>query len=548
MISSEKLNYLVLAILDGWGLAKAGPGNAISLANTPNIDRLSQMYPHTRLAASGASVGLPEDEEGNTETGHLNLGAGTIVYQDLERVNRAIEDGRFFKNSTILSAIAHAERNKSVLHLMGLLGRGYVHSSKDHLLSLIKIAKNSNTDKVYLHLFTDGRDSPPKSAIVTVKEIEDVISDSKKIKIASIMGRFYAMDRDNRWDRTLNAYHALTLAEAARADTPEEAIQASYNAGVSDEFIEPVLILNKEKVAPVIKDNDSVIFFNFRIDRPRQLTKAFVFRDFDKAVSSLDEDSHAYHMGLGIKDREIKNNWKRKVFIKNLFFVTMTKYSESLTKEGAHAAFPPEVVGMPLGRVLSTLGLRQLRISESEKERFVSVYFDGLREQMFEQEEKIVIPSPHVRTYDLAPEMSADTLTQELLDKMLSMEYKFIVVNYPNADMVGHTGNIKAAIRAVEKVDACIGKIASVVLASDGCLLITADHGNVEEMLDENGNIDTEHSRNPVPFIVIQKKYTGNWQTLPQGILADVAPTILSLLSIPIPVTMNGRNLMQGLI
>src|SRR4030042_6390695 len=550
MSTSAKLEYLVLAILDGWGIAKKGPGNAIELAKKPNMDKLMAMYPHTLLKASGRAVGLPDGEEGNTETGHLNLGAGTVVYQDLERVNRAIKDGEFFKNKVLLSSMDYVIKNNSSLHLMGLISQGSVHSDREHLFSLIKLASDKNIPRLYIHLFTDGRDSPPTSALTQIDEVESKIKDRVNFKIASIMGRYYAMDRDNRWERTLRAYHALTLGEGRCALSSRDAIKSSYKEGKTDEFIEPTFICDKEKKPLcLVKDGDAIIFFNFRIDRPRQLSKAFVFKDFSKAIRSLDEDSHSYHKGLGEKNiLSSLGSYKRNIFINNLYFATMTKYSESLNREGAISAFPPEVVGMPIGRVISTQGLRQLRITESEQERFVSVYFEGLREQLFPDEEKIIIPSPNVPTYDLKPEMSSKEITEELMSNLLSSAYKFSVVNYPNADMVGHTGNILPTIKAIETVDYYVGQLANLVLSTNGCLIITADHGNAEEMLDENNQMDTKHSINPVPFIVVSQKYTGIYQMLPEGILADVAPTILALLNISTPINMTGRNLMQGLL
>lgn len=546
MNSIKRAKFVVLVILDGWGIAPKAPGNAISLANTINMDRFWASYPHAQLQAAGEAVGLPRGEDGNTETGHLNLGAGRIVYQELERINMAIADGSFFENKVIISAFDHAKKNNSNLHLMGLIGAGGVHSNIEHIFALIRLAKNNNFSNLYLHLFTDGRDSPPTSARTYIEKVAEVIKKEGVGKIASIMGRYWAMDRDLRWDRTAKAYLALTKGVGNLVTTAEEAIEKSYNAGGTDEFIAPSIISDEQKKpTAVIKDGDSIIFFNFRIDRPRQLTKAFVLKDFSNTSVIKDFDKRP---SRSVKEIKLQL-FERGSPLKNIYFVSMTEYSKQITDAGAHPAFPPEKIETPLGAVLSVERIRQLRITESEKERFVTFYFNGLREKPYTSEDRIIIPSPKVPTYDQKPEMSSGELTDTIIKKLNEDKYRCILVNYPNADMVGHTGNIGATVQATEKIDDCLGKIASFVLAhEEGVLLITADHGNAEEMINaKTGQIDTEHSSNNVPFIAVSRRLLGNPQTLPTGILADVAPTILGILRLNIPNEMTGRNLLKDL-
>lgn len=543
----------MLVVLDGWGLASAGPGNAISKANTPNINSFWANYPHTQLVASGEPVGLPRGEVGNTETGHLNLGAGRIVYQDLQRINMSIADGTFETNQVLLEAIAHAKVNNSNLHLMGLIGAAGVHSNIEHLYALIGLAKKQEFNRVYLHLFTDGRDSPPTAAKSYVAQIRDVIAREDVGTIASVMGRYWAMDRDLRWDRTAKAYFALTKGQGHLVKTPEEAIDASYAEGKTDEFIEPALITDA-KGSPIgtIKENDSVIFFNFRIDRPRQLSRAFVYEDFSTASQSAEFDPYLVkyqksHLQAPVNQTQ-QTLFERGPKIKNLYFVTMTEYGKPIVEAGAKVAFPPEVVKIPLGRVISEAGYRQLRASESEKERFVTFYFNGMLESGFEGEDKLIVPSPKIATYDLKPEMSARELTEGVLNRLRDQasDYKFVLINFANADMVGHTGSIGACAKACEVVDECLGKLANFILAYGGTMLITADHGNAEEMINNvTGEIDTEHNINPVPFIAISKSFAGRATTLTSGILADVAPTIIKQLGLQIPQSMTGRNLLE---
>ena len=545
--------FVCLVVLDGWGISAPGPGNAISLANTVNMNRFWASFPHTQLDASGEAVGLPRGEPGNTETGHLNLGAGRIVYQDLARINMSVADGTFLKNPELLAAIEHARKNNSNLHYLGLIGAAGVHSNLEHLYALIQLAARQSFKNVFLHLFSDGRDSPPTSAKTYINSVREVIAREGVGTIASIMGRYWAMDRDLRWDRTAKAYFALTKGQGQLVKTPEEAIDLSYSQGKTDEFIEPAIVTKADGIpVTLIKDNDAVVFFNFRIDRPRQLSRAFVFQDFTKANLDFGYDPYLvkYAKKHEIELHPVQEPFNRGPRIQNLFFVTMTEYEKSLVENRALVAFSPQTVDMPLGRVIAEVQKKQLRVAESEKERFVTFYFNGQQETAFEGEDRFITPSPKVATYDLKPEMSARELTDTLLAKLRepNQEYSFILVNFANPDMVGHTGSIGPAVKACEVVDECLGKIANTVLAYGGSLLITGDHGNAEEMIDaQSGAIETEHSTNPVPFIIVSKEYLGNPLNLPAGILADVAPTVLALLGLPQPTSMTGRNLLESL-
>lgn len=546
--------FVILVVLDGWGIAAPGPGNAISQASTINMDRFWASYPHTTLIASGEPVGLPRAEAGNTETGHLNLGAGRIVYQDLLRINMAVAEGSFYSNPKLLEAVQHAVNNNSNLHIMGLLGGAGVHSNIDHLFALIDLCARLKFNRLFLHLFTDGRDSPPTSAKTYVQRLKEVIAKKGVGQIASLMGRYWAMDRDLRWDRTKKAYTALTKGVGLPYSTPEEAIDNSYRTGKTDEFIEPSLIVGPDgKPITTIKDNDSVIFFNFRIDRPRQLSRAFVLNDFKTANMDLGFNPYLVNYAKTHIPRAdiqgVQAPFEREKKIENLYFVMMTEYEKVLVQNGAMVAFPPEIVSNPLGEVIANAGLRQLRCAESEKQRFVTFYFNGQREEIFSGEETLIIPSPKEKTYDLIPEMSARELTDSFLERMRSFpDYKFILINFANADMVAHTGSIGASAKACEVVDECLGKLANWALAYGGGLVITADHGNAEEMINsQTGEIDTEHNANPVPFLAVAKNLLGKPQTLPTGILSDVAPTILNMLNISVPSTMTGTNLLSSI-
>lgn len=543
-----KTQLVTLIIMDGWGVAPPGPGNAITQSKTPNITKFWSAYPHTQLLASGEAVGLPRGQVGNTETGHLNLGAGQIVYQDLARINMAIANGSFFRNETLLQAIEHARKNKSKLHIMGLLGAGGVHSNMEHLFALTKLCSQQRADKVFLHLFTDGRDSPPTAAIDYLKQVEDVIKVEGAAKIATLIGRYYAMDRDLRWDRTEQAYFGLTKGTGKYITNPTEAIQKSYDENTTDEFIPPQTVTQNGKPIALIEENDTVIFFNFRIDRPRQLTRAFVLDDFEKEAEKLAFSFNPYDEGRVKKNQENQKRtpvFKRGPKIKNLFFVTMTKY-EDYPEGHANIAFPPVRVKLPLSAVVSTRNIRQLKLAESEKERFVTFYFNGQQELIYPGEERKIIPSPKVPTYDKAPEMSAREITKTFCQTVghnNSGNYSFVLINFANPDMVGHTGDLQATKIAISTVDECVGKIVETVNQLDGITIITADHGNAEELLTPDGKTDTEHNNNPVPFLIVGKRFIGNPRTLQSGILADVAPTILKLLEIKQPSEMTGQSL-----
>lgn len=538
---------IVLIVLDGWGITAPYPGNAITQASTPNFNSFWSAYPHTELVASGERVGLPRGEMGNSETGHLNLGAGRVVYQDLPRISMAINDGSFFKIPVFLEATNHVKKFSSNLHLMGLIGQGGVHSSTDHLYALLQLCKDQGLkSNVFLHLFTDGRDSPQTSAAGFLTQTEAKLLELGVGKIASIMGRFYALDRDNRWERTQKAYEALTQGQGSKAKSSAEAIENSYREGKTDEFIEPTVIMNEQnEPLTKISANDAVIFYNFRIDRPRQLTKAFVLPDFDNLKGqrvAFDPYAEKYYKKT-VVDQIVTSTFKRGPAIENLFFVTMTEYEKGLP---ARAAFPPTTVGLPLGRILSEKGVRQLRITETEKERFVTYYFNGQREDPFSGEDRIIIPSPKVSTYDLKPEMAAYEITKVLLDRIKQATYDFILVNFANPDMVGHTGILTAGIKACEAVDSCLGALVKVVTNMGGMCVITADHGNVEEMINpKTGEIDTEHSTNPVPFLLISKEFSVSQKVMPMGVLGDVAPTILSFMGIKKPVEMMASQLLR---
>lgn len=542
-----KFPIVVLIVLDGWGLAPPGPGNAISEANTPNMDKFWAGFPHTQLAASGEAVGLPRGEVGNTETGHLNLGAGRIVYQDLPRINMAIADGSFFKNPAFLGAINHARKNSSKLHLMGLLGAGGVHSSMEHIFALLRLCKEQNFSQVFVHVFTDGRDSPPNAALSYVNQLEEVMRKDGIGQIASVMGRYWAMDRDLRWERTEKAYRALTAGEGRYVASAKEAIDGSYDKGLTDEFINPAIVAKNGSPIALVGEGDSIIFFNFRIDRPRQLTQAFVFEVFEKeALQKPDFDPYV----VKYKGKHLGETLQAPIFqrgpkIKDLYFATMTEYGKPLSQY-VSVAFPPVSVQMPLGMVLSNYELRQLHMAESEKERFVTFYFNGQQELPFPGEVRMIIPSPKVPTYDECPEMSAREITNafmRLVSEAASDRYSFSIINFANPDMVGHTGNFEAAKEACSIVDECVGAIVKTVDSLDGVTIITGDHGNAEQLLTVSGSPHTEHTANPVPFIIVGKQFLGKEEILQSGILADVAPTVLKLLGLPQPPDMTGRSL-----
>ncbi len=536
---------LVLVILDGWGYTSTKtPGNAISEAQTPNLDKLYAEYPHTLLDASGEAVGLPHGEAGNTETGHLNIGAGRVVLQDLPRINMSIADGSYFENDAFIKAVEHVHDNQSTFHILGLLGAGGVHSNLEHIFALLHLAKENNVKRLAFHVITDGRDSPPTSALTYIGQLNEKIKTTKIGKISSISGRYYAMDRDHRWERTEKSYRTLTSGDGKIASTPEQAVNQSYRSGKTDEFIEPTIIVGSHDEQPVlIRENDSVIFANFRIDRPRQLTKAFVLPNFEDSANrkpGFDPYAVKYY-----KKHEVDTETQTKPFsrgdrIKNLFFVTMTEYERGLP---VSVAFPPQPIQTPLGQVLAKKSLKQLRIAETEKERFVTYYFNGLREDPFPGEDLIIIPSPKVSTYDQQPQMSAPEITEAVLERVGEGLYDVMIINFANPDMVAHTGNLKATIDACQVVDGSVGQIVEKTLTVNGALIITADHGNAEQLLNpDSGAIITEHSSNPVPLILVSKQYHKSTK-LPQGVLADIAPTMLQMLKISKPKEMTGRSL-----
>ncbi len=534
---------VALLVLDGWGVGPNNAGNAIARAHTPNIDRYWLTFPHTQLSASGEAVGLPRGEDGNTETGHLNIGAGHIVYQDLPRINMAIADGTFNTTPAFLSAVEHVKRNNSTLHLMGLIGAGGVHSNIEHLYALLNFCKQNDVTKVLIHGFTDGRDSPPTSGINYVQQIMDRCKQLGVGKLASLMGRYYAMDRDHRWERIEKAYKALTqgTGDSCILD-PIEILQKQYDNGTTDEFIEPICICDEDGTHRVVQDNDAAIFFNYRVDRPRELTRAFVQTDFEQGISNQAFDPYTEkYKKTNIQEQVHVTTFKREKVVQNLYFVTMTRYEETLQ---ADVAFPPQNIKNPLCKVISQRGLRQLRITETEKERFVTYYMNGQEELMYPGEDRVIIPSKGVKSYDQAPEMSAREICSEMITRIRQGQHHVIISNICNGDMVGHTGNFEAAVKACEIVDEVVGQIVSEVYARGGVVLITADHGNVEEMISSTtGEIDTEHSIYPVPLLIIGKQFANKPTMLPTGILADVAPTMLSILGIKKPDSMTGRAL-----
>ena len=536
----------VLIILDGWGIGPDYPGNAIKLAQTPTMDMLGHTFPHTELVASGESVGLPRGEDGNTETGHLNIGAGRIVYQDFPRINMAIASGTFMENKAFLKAVEHVKKNGSILHLLGLVGQGGVHSSNEHLYALMRLAKEQDLTKVYLHLITDGRDSGPTSSPMYLEQVNKEIIDIGVGQIATVVGRYYAMDRDHRWERIKVAYDALVGGVGESTPDLLATVAARHAQNENDEFIKPILPLYNGATAPRLSSNDAVIFFNYRIDRPRELTRAITMSDdaFVHHTESFDPYAIKYHKSH-LKDAVSApvNIFERPSRPTNLCFVSMTEYEKNLPVE---VAFPPEFVEMPLSRVIALAGRRQLKLAESEKERFVTYYFNGQRELPFPGEDVVITPSPKVATYDLMPEMSGEEQTKKLLSAIGSNVYDLIVINYPNPDMVAHTGNLEASIKACSLVDTYVRKIYDRVMQTEGVtMLITADHGNVEELISlESGGVDTEHSAFPVPLLIVGHDYLNMSKSLPRGVLADVAPTILKILGINKPSSMSGRSLL----
>jgi 2,3-bisphosphoglycerate-independent phosphoglycerate mutase len=516
--------------MDGWGYREERMGNAVQ-GHTPNLEGYWEKYPHTFLHTSGEAVGLPDGQMGNSEVGHMNLGAGFIVYQQLVRINKDIKNGMFFKIPTLVGALEHVLKNKSNLHLMGLVGPGGVHAHSEHLFALLKLAKDSGipSDRVLVHCFMDGRDTAPTSGRGFVAEVEKQLKEFGG-RIATVTGRYYAMDRDNRWDRVKRAYLGLTKGEGNYATSADEALSRSYDATITDEFVEPAVILTDGKPTGIIQDNDAVIYFNFRADRARELTKAFVFDDENFGLHLHTDDGKP----LGFA-RERK--------LENLYFATMTEYQEGLPVE---VAYGPLDVREPVAEVVSKAGLKQFHTAETEKYAHVTFFFNGGREEPFANEDRLLIPSPKVATYDLKPEMSAYGVTEELLKRLDAATYDFIIMNYANFDMVGHTGVYEAAVKAADAVDNCVGRVVQKVLEKGGVLLLTADHGNAEKMIDpETGAPFTEHTTTPVQLILVAPESSPyRYVTLREGgILADVAPTLLHLLGLDKPPEMSQESL-----
>ncbi len=505
----ENQKRVLLCILDGWGISADKKYNAIQVGKTPNYDNYISTMPHTTIHADGNFVGLPEGQMGNSEVGHLNIGAGRIVYQELTRINKAIKDGVFFENEEFLNAINHVKKNNSSLHIYGLVSTGGVHSSIDHLKALIKLAADKGLKDVYVHAFLDGRDTPPQSAGEFLQEIEDTLSQYNLPKIASVIGRYWVMDRDKRWERVEKAYNALLFGEGNTAQSALEGLKKSYENGKNDEFVEPVVVGGKR-----ISDNDAVIFFNYRPDRAREITSAVALKDF--------------------------SGFERKAVRDNLYYVCMTQYDETLPLP---VAFKPEKMQNILGQVLDDNNIKEFRTAETEKYAHITFFFNGGEEVPFKLESRKLVASPKVATYDLKPEMSAYEVCDNVLEALDNKEYGFILVNFANPDMVGHTGVMDAAVSAVEAVDECVGKIAQKALENNVEMIVTADHGNAEWMFNEQTNSpQTAHTTNIVPFILITNDMK-DAKLKESGALCDIAPTILDLFNIKKPSEMTGESL-----
>ena len=508
---SNKLTMLM--ILDGFGNNSNASGNAVQIAKTPNIDELMKKNPTTQIHASGLDVGLPEEQMGNSEVGHTNIGAGRIVYQELTRITKSIEDGDFFSLPELCAAIEHCKKNNSKLHIMGLLSDGGVHSHMRHLFAILELAKRKGFEDVYVHCFLDGRDTPPASGENYILKLEEKMKEKQIGRIATISGRFYAMDRDKRWQRVEKAYNAIVKGEGVKSTSAEMAIESSYQKEVFDEFVEPTVICSNNKPVATVEDNDSVIFYNFRPDRAREITRAIVDKDF--------------------KEFETKD-------LKNLYFVCFTQYDE--TMPNVEIAFKPTVLKNTFGEYISGKGLKQLRIAETEKYAHVTFFFNGGNEKQYEGDDRILVPSPKVETYDLKPEMSAYEVTENVVNAIKSQKYDAIILNYANPDMVGHTGNLDAAVKAIEAIDECVGKVVKAINEVNGVLLITADHGNAEQMIDyKTGEPHTAHTTNPVPLVLIGMEDV----KLKEGKLADLAPTMLDIMGLEKPEEMTGESLIE---
>lgn len=505
---------VALIIMDGFGLRNVTEGNAVAQAKKPNYDRYMNMYPHTTLTACGEAVGLPEGQMGNSEVGHLNIGAGRIVYQDLTRITKSIREGDFFENETLLGAVKHAKENGTALHLYGLLSDGGVHSHIDHTLAMLEMAAKSGLTKVYVHAFLDGRDVAPDSAIGYIERLQAKIDELGVGRIATVQGRYYAMDRDKRWERTEKSYRAMVYGDGPRYRDPLQAVKESYEQSVFDEFVMPTVIVdeNNEPVG-LVRDNDAVVFSNFRPDRAIQLSQVFTNEDF----RGFDRGDH---------------------YPKSLYFVCLTLFAETV---GGFVAYKPKELDNTLGEVLVQHGKKQLRIAETEKYPHVTFFFSGGRDVELPGEKRVLIASPKVATYDLKPEMSAYEVAEAAVREIESDVHDTIILNFANPDMVGHSGKLEPTIKAVEATDECMGRVVEAVLAKGGVCLITADHGNADMVFDEEGRPFTAHTTNPVPFIVTAKDI----ELREGGILADIAPTILDLMQLPKPEEMTGTSLID---
>ena len=503
---------VALIILDGYGIndCKDKGVNAIYTANTPVMDALFAKYPHAKLSASGMDVGLPDGQMGNSEVGHTNIGAGRIVYQELTRITKSITDGDFFENSALQSAVDNCLKNQSALHLMGLLSDGGVHSHNEHLYGLLELAKRAGLKNVYIHCFLDGRDVPPSSGADYVKALQDKCAQIGVGQIATVMGRYYAMDRDNRWERVEKAYNAMAYGDGIKVSDPYEAVLDSYKNEVTDEFVVPAVVVKNGEPVTKVCAKDSVVFFNFRPDRAREITRTFVDANF-----------------TGFERTLIKP-----------FFVCMTQYDAQMPN--VEVAFKPEKLTNTFGEIIGKKGFKQLRIAETEKYAHVTFFFNGGVEEVYAGEDRALIPSPKVATYDLQPEMSAYLVKDEVINRIKSDEYDVIILNFANCDMVGHTGVFSAAVQAVEAVDTCLGEVVDAILKQGGCALITADHGNADQMLDADGGPFTAHTTNPVPLI-----FAGGDRPLADGRLADLAPTLLEIMQIEKPAEMTGQSLLR---
>ncbi len=514
-----------IIIMDGYGKNESQNGNAILSAGSPNINKLMAEYPSTYIGASGMDVGLPDGKMGNSEVGHLNIGAGRVVYQDLTKITKSISDGDFFKNSALLMATKNARKNDKKLHLYGLLSTGGVHSTIEHLFALIKMAKQEGVKETYVHCFLDGRDTPPTSGADYVLQLENEIKKLGYGKIASVCGRYYVMDRDNNWDRVEKAYDMLTLGTGVQASCPVQAVKESYANGVTDEFMLPTNIYEDGKPVGLIEKGDSIIFFNFRPDRARQISRAMSQKEF---TPYFDEE----------KGKTMY--FERKTGFLAPVYTGFAVYDSSF--KDVNVAFPPEEITNTLPQYLASIGKTQLHIAETEKYAHVTFFFNAKLEAPVEGETRIVIPSPKVATYDLQPEMSAYLVTERVLEELDTGKYDVMILNFANCDMVGHTGVFNAAVKAVNTVDECVQKVLDKVLSMGGDAIVTADHGNADKMLEEDGSPFTAHTTNPVPLIVVGDKFKG--KTLKDGgVLADIAPTLLDMMDVAIPKEMTGKSL-----